>query len=63
MCWECGEGESCLTLDFDANTIRVSLNASRLAGRKVASALAHSRGGGTAARMTRRTPKGNTSIP
>ena len=59
---ECGEGVSCLTLVFAANTIRHHLVASHEARVHGGLSLAHSRVGGTAARMTRRTPKGNTSV-
>src|SRR4030095_1783478 len=63
MSWECSEGGSCLTLDFGANTIRDHLNPYRLAWPQRDISLAHARGRRQAARMTRWTPKGNTSIP
>jgi hypothetical protein len=44
MSWECGEGESCLTLDFAADTIRDQLECIPLGWTAGGLSLAHSRG-------------------
>jgi len=51
-------GVSCLTRYFATGTIRDDANVLARLNRRVASALHTRAGGGTAARMTRRTPKG-----